>query len=152
MFGKGGAPLILFYFYFFKMSHFIGSSPIFLEHGALPFTHLPPPSFTSYIDRNMNHGKDIWDKLWGVIWIVLGNKLGTWGRTERNLMRTFWKHSENTLGTDTKQKTPCLHPASPKKKLNLLEPSHWLHEILFPKWIVTIFNLIRYDSSLWVLS
>jgi len=42
--------------------------------------------------------------------------LGTGGTTEWNLMRTSWKHSENTLGTDKKTKNPLPPPSLPKGK------------------------------------
>jgi hypothetical protein len=125
------------------MSHFIGSSPIFLEHRALPnieasflmlpFTHLPPPSFTSYIDRKLNHGQKIWDILWGVIWNVLGNKLRTWGTTEGNLMRTFWKHSENTLGTEKKSPSPSPH--NPKHRKEVPHECMWSFLIGYMKTV-----------------
>jgi len=70
----------------------------------------------------------------------LGNILGTHLELEGNIVQTNWEAAEN-------EKKSLPHPPQniKGKKARHLEcmlgPSHWLHEISLPKYLVTIFGL-----------
>ncbi len=74
------------------------------------------PPFTSYTYIwKLNHGQTIWDKKWGVIENVLKNKhIGNLG----NILKTWWEHLKNLMGTQKNKKTP-FHPPPKTQKKNI---------------------------------
>jgi hypothetical protein len=71
----------------------------------------------------------------------LGNISGTHLELERNIVQTNWEAAKNE-----KKISPHPPPQNIKGKKTwhlecMLGPSHWLHEISLPKYLVTIFGL-----------